>query len=143
MRPIDAATAMTVRWPVLKTGRPANDARFPEDDDPATLHLGAYDGDALVGVATWFLDPCPEHEGVPAWRLRGMAALAAHRGRGVGRLLLERGLEAGRDRGASIAWCNGRVSAAGFYEKAGFVIEGEPFELPWTGPHRRFVRRLP
>jgi hypothetical protein len=32
-------------------------------------------------------------------------------------------------------WCNARTPARGFYERAGFAVEGEEFELPEIGPH--------
>ena len=38
------------------------------------------------------------------------------------------------------AWCNARTSAAGYYEKIGFVIASDEFELPDIGPHVLMVR---
>jgi GNAT superfamily N-acetyltransferase len=142
VHPIGAARARTIRWPVLRPGRPEQDAWFPEDEQPGTVHLGAFEDERLVGVATFFPDPCPGHEDVLAWRLRGMAALPDARGRGVGRLLVERGFTAARKAGAALVWCNGRLDAAGFYLKLGFAIDGGIFDPHGTGPHHRFVRRI-
>ena len=36
-----------------------------------------------------------------------------------------------------MVWCNARTPARGFYERYGFVAEGEEFELPDIGPHFR------
>ena len=35
-----------------------------------------------------------------------------------------------------IFWCNARVTAFGFYEKMGFTILGEAFDIPNLGPHK-------
>jgi len=140
VRRIGAALARTVRWPVLRAGRPERDSLFPEDDLPDTVHLGAFDEERLVGVATFFpegLSPFPS-----AWRLRGMAALPTARGRGVGRALVERGFAEAEAAGADLLWCNGRLDAAGFYLKLGFEIDGGIFDPHGTGPHHRFVRRI-
>ena len=127
---------------MLRAGRPEDDARFPEEDLPTTVHVGAFDGGRLVAVATFFPEPCPEHPAVAAWRLRGMATAENMRGRGAGRALVERGLVLARDAGASLLWCNGRLPALGFYVKLGFEIEGGTFDPHGTGPHHRLVRTV-
>lgn len=142
VRFLSADEARPLRHAVLRPGRPVEEVTYPPDDDPATIHLGAYDGDLLVGVATFFPDPCPHVTGANDWRLRGMATLPSHQGRGIGGDLLERGVAEAAARGASCLWCNGRVGAARFYERHGFVPHGEPFEVPHTGPHFVFRRPL-
>ena len=127
---------------MLRAGRPEQDAKFPEEDLPATLHLGAFDGDRLVAVATFFPEPCPGRESASSWRLRGMAALPGFRGRGLGRALVERGIAAAHEAGVALVWCNGRLDAAGFYLKLGFEIDGGVFDPHGTGPHHRFVRTI-
>jgi len=115
---------------------------FAEDDLPTSVHLGAFDGERLVGVATFFPDPFPERPDAPAWRLRGMATVEDARGRGAGRALVERGIVLAREAGVTLVWCNGRLPALGFYQKLGFTIEGGIFDPHGTGPHHRLVRDL-
>ncbi len=143
IRPISAEDALAVRHPVLRTGRPREAAILECDSLPETAHFGAFDGDRLIAVATVHPDPCPDRGNVTAWRLRGMATLEPYRGRGAGRELIERCVTHVRERGARLLWCNGRVGAARFYERAGFVASGERFELPPNGPHLVFVLELP
>ena len=36
-------------------------------------------------------------------------------------------------------WCNARLHAVGFYERQGWKVEGDEFDVPDIGPH--FVMR--
>jgi GNAT superfamily N-acetyltransferase len=135
IRPITAAQARTVRLPVLRPGLPPEAAIFDHDDDLGTRHFGAFEGERLVGVATFFAETCPKRTESSAWRLRGMATLPEMQGRGAGRALVAEGVRVAKSSGASLMWCNARVTARGFYEKLGFVAVGDEFRLPVTGPH--------
>lgn len=142
-----------LRHAVLRTGLPADAARYPEDDLPGTFHLAVYDdegdgdegGDgapgAVVGCITFFPEPWPGAPGVPAHRFRGMGTAPGVRGRGYGAALLKAGVAEAAAAGAEIVWCNGRTSACGFYERAGFSAVGEEFTLEPSGPHFVFVLR--
>ena len=135
IRPITVGEASTIRLPVLRAGMPPDSAVFDNDDDPGTRHLGAFDGERLVGVATFFAEACPRRPGVRAWRLRGMATLDGMRGRGAGSALVAEGVRIAREDRATVMWCNARVAALSFYERLGFAIEGSEFDLPASGRH--------
>lgn len=115
---------------------------FTQEDLPDTLHLGAFDDDRLIGVATFFPDGFPDRPAAGHWRLRGMATIAEWRGKGAGTALIEHALILLRERGATLLWCNGRLDALGFYRKLGFRIEGGLIDPHGTGPHHRLVRDL-
>jgi GNAT superfamily N-acetyltransferase len=142
VRPITAAEARTVRLPVLRAGMPPESAIFDHDDDPSVRHFGAFDGARLVGVATFFPEPCPGRPKLPAWRLRGMATLGDMQGRGAGRALAAEGVRVAAAAGAAVIWCNARVGARGFYEKLGYVAVGGEFELPASGRHYMMIKDL-
>ena len=142
VRSITAAEARTVRHPVLRAGLPPESAILEHDDDSLTRHLGAFDDARLVGVATFFAQPCPWRPGPIAWRLRGMATLDDMQGRGAGRALVAEGVRVAAAAGAALIWCNARVSARRFYEKVGFVAVGSEFELPVAGKHYMMVKDL-
>jgi GNAT superfamily N-acetyltransferase len=142
IRRITPGEVRTVRLPVLRAGLPPDSAVFDHDDDPETRHLGAFDGERLVGVATFFAEPCPGRPGVRAWRLRGMATLDDMRGRGAGSALVAEGVRIAREDGAALIWCNARVTACGFYEKLGFATVGASFDLPASGRHFMMIRDL-
>jgi len=45
-------------------------------------------------------------------------------------------LEELKDRKVDLLWCDARKVALGFYEKMGFKILGDFYEIPIIGPHK-------
>ena len=143
IRAISAAETIAIRWPVLRPGFPRETAVFDGDDAPGTLHFGAFDGEALVGVASIYLVPFPaQPDASPSFQLRGMATMPEVRGAGFGAALLDACVAAARTKGAALIWCNARTSAAPFYAKHGWQIVGEEFDIPTVGPHFRMCLAL-
>lgn len=137
---VTAEVVRPLRAAVLRPGLPSEQSVYPEDDLPSTLHLAATDAAGrVVGCATFFPEP---YDGGPAWRLRGMATDESVRGQGVGRLLLSEGLAAARTATVPTLWCNARTTAAGFYSRFGFVVEGEEFLTAGGIPHHRMHRSV-
>jgi GNAT superfamily N-acetyltransferase len=139
VRRATADEVRTLRRDVLRPG--GSLAPTPYDLDPATVNIGAFEGDRVIGCATVFPDP---YEGEPlAWRLRGMAVDPACQGHGVGRLVLDAATAAVEQAGAPLIWANGRMTAMAFYERLGWVAVGEEFSYgPADIPHRVILRRL-
>lgn len=142
IRPITVEETRPIRREVLKPGLPESELLYAGDDHPAAFHLGAFEQDELIGIVTLVPDPYPVEGSALDWRLRGMATIAAVRGRGIGGELLERGVERAREAGAARVWCNGRTRARQFYEQHQFRAVGGEFEIPYTGPHYLFVLDL-
>ena len=88
------------------------------------------DDGAALAVGTVILE-------APGWRVRGMATAPAARGRGLGALVLAALIDHARAQGAELIWCAARPRAVPLYERAGFVPEGEQYDVPDLGPHRR------
>ncbi len=98
---------------------------------------GVFDGAKLIAVG--LIAPSPERGG---WRVRGMATAADARSRGAGGAVLQELLAHARARGASRVWCNARTPARRFYERAGFGVCSEVFEIAPIGPHVVMERAL-
>jgi ribosomal protein S18 acetylase RimI-like enzyme len=133
-----------LRQRVLRPGRPVNAARLDVDDDPRTATLAARTPTGeVVGTTIVYPEPCPWLPDRPhAWRLRGMATEPGLRSRGVGRRVLDAALDHITSAGGELVWCNARVPAQGFYERAGFTTHGEPWVDPEIGPHIAMWRDL-
>jgi GNAT superfamily N-acetyltransferase len=143
VRPIDVRTARALRHQLLRPHQEPWEIVFEGDDEADSVHLGAFEDDALVGIASVMREPPPwptaEDRG---WRLRGMATEPEVRGQGYGGALLERCLTHALDHGGDLAWCTARVPAAGFYRRFGFESVGDVFDVPPIGPHVLMRRRL-
>jgi GNAT superfamily N-acetyltransferase len=146
--PVDEIFAL--RWAVLRTGLPRETAVYPEDARPDTFHIAAYDETgAVLGCATFFPDPPPDHvgwyphpgEAATAYRFRGMGSAPEVRGQGFGGAALTAGLRECAARGATLVWCHGRTSATDFYRHMGFERVGEEFEIQPSGPHYDFTTK--
>jgi predicted GNAT family N-acyltransferase len=136
-RRVAVETILPLRHRILRPGRPAETARFDGDLDAGTRHSAAFLGEEPVACLT--LMPS-EWEGRPAWQLRGMATDSRQQGRGLGRQLFESAaIDAGRAEPGRVFWCNARLSAVGFYEKLGWRVVSEPFDVPGVGPHVKMV----
>lgn len=142
IRTIAVDQARILRRAVLRPNLPPEASVFPGDDDPTSLHLGAFESDELVGIATLIQNACPVNGRDDHWRLRGMATVERVRNRGIGGLLLSRCIVYVRDVGGGSIWCNGRSSARRFYERHGLRAVGEEFLSPHTGLHYLFVLGL-
>lgn len=140
IRALSAEESIAVRHPVLRPGRPREEAIFACDAEEWTRHFGAFDeAGELVGVVT--IHPA-SIDGVSAWQLRGMATVPAVRGQGHGAALVRQAESVVRDAGGCLLWCNARVVAVTFYERLGWEVVGEEFDIATVGPHFRMIRRL-
>ncbi|MEM1356470.1 MAG: GNAT family N-acetyltransferase [Planctomycetota bacterium] len=120
---------------------------YPGDDLATSVHVGVRDASgAPVSVASLYREGVSERAvdlaGRPGVRIRGMATLPGHRGLGYGRSLIERGRAEMAALAGDVAWCNARTTASGYYERVGFVVASEVFELPDIGPHVVMARPI-
>jgi GNAT superfamily N-acetyltransferase len=140
IRPVNAAETRPLRQSVLRPREAIAALTWPHDDAPDTGHFGAFVDGEMVATATIHREAQPGVDDQRGWRLRGMATAPAARGQGHGGALVEACIAHAVARGASRVWCNARTGALRFYLAHGFLVEGEPFELPEIGPHARMVR---
>jgi len=126
-----------LRQSVLRPHQRVEEVVFEGDEGPKAAHFCAEDGHhAIVSVASVLSEAPPWQPGAgPAWRLRAMATLPQWRGQGVGSAVLAAAMAYVRAAGGGLFWCNARLAAVGFYQRAGMATIGEPWELPLVGPH--------
>ncbi len=137
IRPITAEQTRPLRHAVLRPHQPVSALAYRGDDTHDTLHVGAFAGHEIIGVASMY------REGEPgAWRLRGMAVAPGLQRTGIGRALFEACVAHARARGGTTMWFNARTPAIEFYRRMGCEVRGEVFELPDIGPHVVMWRRL-
>lgn len=134
VRRITAAETRPLRQKILRPGQAVEAVVWPGDDQESTVHLGAFLGEELVGIATLLLVARNE------WQLRGMAIRQDLQGQGAGKALIGECLRQVPVTSGHTLWCNARESAWRFYEKLGFQVTSELFDIPGVGPHYRMER---
>jgi GNAT superfamily N-acetyltransferase len=132
---ISGKDTLVLRQQMLRPGKELSDCVFSGDSDEQSFHLGAFVDKKLVSVASFYLDSNPAFPDEFQYRLRGMATLPEFQKRGFSQALLKTAFPIIKQNMCKILWCNARVSALGFYEKVGFTIESQEFEIPGIGPH--------
>jgi GNAT superfamily N-acetyltransferase len=132
----DLNTVRRLRDAVLRPGFARGGSIYPGDDEPDTLHVGAFLAGEAVAVASICREAPPGENDPAAWRLRGMATSPEHRGQGAATRLLSRCVAHARTLGGRRVWCSARVTVAEFYRRHGFVAVGEPFTLPQYSDER-------
>lgn len=143
VRSVTTPEVLPLRAMVLRAGQPVENATFPGDDDPDTLHLAAFRKDVIVAVVSLYQREGPVPAEGDVWQLRGMAVAPEEQGQGVGTQLLKAAIRELAARGATLVWCNARISAEKFYQRHGWTPHGEIFAIPGLSEHRIWWRRLP
>jgi len=141
IRRASAKEILDLRHAVLRQGLPRETAIFQGDDAPTARHYVAVANNKVVGCATLHLN---QWNGNPAWQLRGMATSPEFRGVGTGTALVTY-FESEILSDSALPrqlWCNARVPAAGFYQRLGWRIESDVFDIPTAGPHVKMSKLL-
>jgi GNAT superfamily N-acetyltransferase len=135
VRPIRAADTHPLRRSVLRDNSTTAVLVFDGDDDPTTFHLGAFEGEVLVGIATFIARPCSNRpDAKRAVQLRGMAVSPTLQSGGVGGALLRAAIDRLRDDGVDVLWANARDAALGFYQgRLGMTVGDDAFVDATTG----------
>jgi predicted GNAT family N-acyltransferase len=143
IRRVEVETILDLRHKILRAGLPPESARFDGDKADTTRHWAAFALDASGHAVACLSLMLNSFQAEPAWQLRGMAVDQSHQGCGLGREMLRQAEEdVAVEAKAGLLWCNARVPAAGFYQKQGWIIVSEVFELPMGGPHVKMSKRI-
>lgn len=119
IRTIAAEQTLAFRHTHMWPDKPLEHVKVPGDD--AARHLGAFDGEVLIGVASFFREP-------PGLRLRKLAVAPHYRRTGLGSRLIRQGATLAQQQGFTELWCDARQTARGFYEALGFTLDEATFE---------------
>ena len=142
IRKISAQETYIVRHPVLRKGKPIESCHFDGDDLPTTQHIGLYENDSLQGVISLFENNHPLFEEKQQTQIRGMAVLENNQGKGFGRLLVNHSEQILMTQKIHLIWFNARENAVGFYQKMGYKILGNAFDIPGIGIHYVMGKKL-
>lgn len=107
-----------LRQQVLYPAQKLYEMELDEDNDG--VHFGAFTDDNLVGIISLF------QQGT-SFQFRKLAVLPDFQKMGIGNQLLNQVEEFTQNESGTLIWCNARVTAIGFYLKAGYSHTGKLF----------------
>ena len=107
-----------------------------DDIDLIAKHIVIYDGETAVGTCRVFWD-----DELDSYHVGRIAVLKEHRGKNLGRLLLEETEKLVKSLDGTTLKLGGQVRAAGFYDKLGFQQIGEIY-LDEGYPHIPYCKNI-
>ena len=107
-----------------------------DDIDLVAKHIVIYDEETAVGTCRVFWD-----NELDSYHVGRIAVLKEHRGKSLGRLLIEETEKLVKSLGGSTLKLGGQVRAAGFYEKLGFKQYGDIY-LDEGYPHIPYRKEI-
>jgi GNAT superfamily N-acetyltransferase len=140
--PVAAAVGQALRKAVLRPHEPPEGPMYPLEEGPATAHFAALADGRVLAVGSVMADGHPHEPASGDWRVRGMATLPEWRGHSLGARVLDALEDHAREEGGRRLWCNARVGARSFYERAGWLTEGGEYEIPGIGMHLLMSKQL-
>lgn len=90
------------------------------EEDNHGYHFGVFEDNDLIAVVSLF-------QNGQDFQFRKFAVTEGYQGKGVGGKLLQYITNFAINEGGTRLWCNARISAIGFYLKAGFIQTGQLF----------------
>ncbi|HSD15194.1 MAG TPA: GNAT family N-acetyltransferase [Flavobacterium sp.] len=142
IRQIEAEDTFPVRQPVLRPGKPIESCHFDGDNLGTTAHFGLSENEELLAVVSIYKTKYPECTIENQFQMRGMAVLENHQRMGFGEQLVKKAEHYVKEKNGKLIWFNARQKAVSFYEKLGYKINGDAFEIEGVGTHYIMYKRL-
>ncbi len=139
---MSAEVTYDLRRRVLREGHPDASVAFAGDTEPGAFHLAVIDEGSVVAVASAHPAGTVHRPGRRSWRVRGMAVEPLRQGTGLGAVLLDAVVARARVLGAEVLWAAGRDTALAFYQRRGWVVEGQGYLAADDLPHHTVVLDL-
>jgi GNAT superfamily N-acetyltransferase len=141
VRPATTKEVLSLRARVLRPSLPLEASIYPEE--ARAVHFALYDdAGKLFSVVTAHPEDYPDFPEKGQWRIRGMATELGEEGKGHGAKVLRELLDWGREKQVPLFWCNARERAIPFYERFGFEVCSDLFDIPPIGAHKRMKLKL-
>ena len=124
---------LEVLWPHFDE---LNECGIDVDKEKGTFHVGVFKEGEVVSIGTFLVQKNEKFDKEKQYRLRAMATSPKVRGEGFGQKVIDFAVKELQKRNEEVLWCDARKVALGFYEKMGFTIIGDYYDVPKIGPHK-------
>ena len=142
IKQISGEQTYDIRHKILRPNQALVDCQYPLDFNSDTIHLGAFIGEQLVSIASFFHENSDSFNLQNQYRLRGMATIPEFRNQKAGSSLINKAEEIMKDQKVELWWCNARTTVSNYYLKLGLEIKGGVFDIDPIGSHVLMWKRL-
>ena len=131
-----------LRSKILRNNLDPNLCRFPGDKEINSFHLGAFNGNTLIGGVSVMKNECKKKELPNCFQLRGLFVDKEFQHNGIGKTIVNFVENRLRDSGVNYLWMNARESAVLFYLKLNYSNSKISYVINEIGLHYLMYKKL-
>ena len=133
---------LNLRSKILRNNLDPNLCRFPGDKEINSFHLGAFNGNTLIGGVSVMKNECKKKELPNCFQLRGLFVDKEFQHNGIGKTIVNFVENRLRDSGVNYLWMNARESAVLFYLKLNYSNSNISYLINEIGLHYLMYKKL-
>ena len=133
---------LNLRSKILRNNLEPNLCRFPGDKEINSFHLGAFNGNTLIGGVSVMKNECKKKELPNCFQLRGLFVDKEFQHNGIGKTIVNFVENRLRDSGVNYLWMNARESAILFYLKLNYSNSNISYLINEIGLHYLMYKKL-
>ena len=133
---------LNLRSKILRNNLDPNLCRFPGDKDINSFHIGAFNGNTLIGGVSVMKNECKKKELPNCFQLRGLFVDKEFQHNGIGKTIVNFVENRLRDSGVNYLWMNARESAVLFYLKLNYSNSKISYVINEIGLHYLMYKKL-
>lgn len=133
---------LNLRSKILRNNLDPNLCRFPGDKEINSFHVGAFNGDTLIGGVSVMKNECKKKELPNCFQLRGLFVDKEFQHNGIGKTIVNFVENRLRDSGVNYLWMNARESAVLFYLKLNYSNSKISYVINEIGLHYLMYKKL-
>ena len=133
---------LNLRSKILRNNLDPNLCRFPGDKEINSFHIGAFNGNTLIGGVSVMKNECKKKELPNCFQLRGLFVDKEFQHNGIGKTIVNFVENHLRDSGVNYLWMNARESAVLFYLKLNYTNSKISYLINEIGLHYLMYKKL-
>ncbi len=133
---------LNLRSKILRNNLDPNLCRFPGDKEINSFHIGAFNGNTLIGGVSVMKNECKKKELPNCFQLRGLFVDKEFQHNGIGKTIVNFVENRLRDSGVNYLWMNARESAVLFYLKLNYSNSKISYVINEIGLHYLMYKKL-
>ena len=133
---------LNLRSKILRNNLDPNLCRFPGDKEINSFHLGAFNGNTLIGGVSVMKNESKKKELPNCFQLRGLFVDKEFQHNGIGKTIVNFVENRLRDSGVNYLWMNARESAVLFYLKLNYSNSKISYVINEIGLHYLMYKKL-